>query len=189
MKFFSQKKEPPEPIPDKSPDARKGPERRPIINISTVADEIIAEAMRDGAFDNLPGRGRPLELAKSPYGQENELAHKLLKDNNFTLPWITDRAEMQQKIEQARAEISRRWQIHRIALGRTATSEGQAALIYSWRHTLAELAEELQALNKAIAKVNIGLPHSRFELIKLNLDYELERIGAGRDLISPPASE
>ncbi len=30
-------------------------------------DEIIRQAMREGAFDNLPGKGKPLELIENPY--------------------------------------------------------------------------------------------------------------------------
>jgi DnaJ family protein C protein 28 len=186
MNRFFRKHDPEKRVPDKTPEGEaeeaRQKRRRPITNISTVADEIIAEAMRDGAFDNLPGHGRPLQLDKNPNGEENELAHKLLKDNDFTLPWIADRTEMLDKIRLMRDEIRRNWEVHRIAYERARTDEQRAALVYSWRHTLNDLAEQVKGLNRRIANVNLTLPHSRFEIVKLNLDNELERIGGRREL-------
>jgi DnaJ family protein C protein 28 len=188
-KLFPRRERNPD-IPDKSPEgeaeAARQKRRRPITDVRTVADEIIDEAMRDGAFDDLPGKGRPLKLDKSPYGAENELAHKLLKDNDYTLPWIADRAEMQTKIEAMRAEIRRQWEIHRIAYERAGSADRQAALIYHWRHALSGLAEQVATLNGKIARLNLALPHSRFEIVKLNLDWELERIGGRRELKATP---
>ena len=37
-------------------------------------DQQIREAQERGEFDNLPGKGKPLDLAPNPYAQEQELA-------------------------------------------------------------------------------------------------------------------
>jgi hypothetical protein len=34
---------------------------REVMNFRRIAEQLIEEAMREGAFDNLPGRGRPID--------------------------------------------------------------------------------------------------------------------------------
>lgn len=40
-----------------------------------LVDELIKEVMRDWAFDNLPGHGRPLVLSTIPFAGDADLAH------------------------------------------------------------------------------------------------------------------
>ena len=52
-----------------------------------LADRRIEEAMRDGTFDNLPGRGKPIELEPMP-ADENARATwwalRIMRQNDFT---------------------------------------------------------------------------------------------------------
>ncbi len=52
-----------------------------------VADRKIEEAMREGKFDNLPGKGLPLELEPIPADENARMtwwALKILRNNDFT---------------------------------------------------------------------------------------------------------
>ena len=52
-----------------------------------VADRKIEEAMREGKFDNLPGKGLPLELEPIPTAENARMtwwALKILRNNDFT---------------------------------------------------------------------------------------------------------
>jgi len=56
-------------------------------------DEIIQDAMRKGEFDNLPGKGKPLDLNKDepdPYaaGEGSWLVNKILRENKVAPLWI-----------------------------------------------------------------------------------------------------
>ena len=54
-------------------------------------DQQIEEAQRSGKFDNLPGKGKPLKLNENPFQDPAlDAAYTLLKDNDFTLPWIAE---------------------------------------------------------------------------------------------------
>jgi DnaJ family protein C protein 28 len=53
-----------------------------------LVERKIREAQEQGAFDNLPGQGRPLRIEKNPYARDWELAYKILKDNDFAPPWV-----------------------------------------------------------------------------------------------------
>lgn len=55
-------------------------------------EEIIQEAMREGKFDDLPGKGKPLDLEKDepdPYAREGSwLVNKILRENKVAPLWI-----------------------------------------------------------------------------------------------------
>ena len=146
-------------------------------------DRLLDEAQAKGLFDNLPGRGKPLQLDHNPYAEEQQLAHKILQDNDFTLPWIADRAEMVGKIEALRAELGKAWQTGRDNYTRATTDSQRTTLNREWSHYLNQLENRLATLNKAIGNLNLRLPIANMEILKLNLDQELARITAGRTLI------
>jgi hypothetical protein len=54
----------------------------------TLTERLIREAQADGRFDDLPGLGRPLELADETYAGELALAHHLLRNAGAAPPWI-----------------------------------------------------------------------------------------------------
>ena len=52
-------------------------------------EEIIRQAMQEGKFDDLPGKGKPLNLDQNPHQDPDwRVAHHLLKSAGFSLPWI-----------------------------------------------------------------------------------------------------
>jgi hypothetical protein len=67
----------------------------PLFNADAVAEERIQEAMRRGAFDNLPGAGRPLEfdddLLVPP---ELRVANRILRNAGCVPPELLERREM-----------------------------------------------------------------------------------------------
>ena len=76
---------------------------------SDVMNETIKEAIRNGAFDDLPGKGKPLKLLNNLYFPGTELAYQLLKDNDYTLPGIAERGAVTAKVEALWVEINRVW--------------------------------------------------------------------------------
>jgi uncharacterized protein (UPF0335 family) len=55
-------------------------------------------------------------------------------------------------------------------------------LALSWNRRLEGWREEIKALNKEIADVNLKLPGEGFEILKLRLNFELKRAGASESL-------
>lgn len=67
-------------------------------------DEIIAEARRKGAFDNLPGKGKPLPLGDTdPFAGDDAAGYKLLKEAGFTPEWIELRRQIADEVSLLRA--------------------------------------------------------------------------------------
>lgn len=54
----------------------------------TLTERLIREAQEEGRFDDLPGHGRPLDLADVPFAGEMALAHHLLRNAGAVPPWI-----------------------------------------------------------------------------------------------------
>lgn len=142
-------------------------------------EETIQEAQAEGKFDNLKGKGQPLAHLDN---QHHEIAYQLLKDNDFTLGWISRRNEMQGQIDQfrvrLRAEVSRyqaAWQ--------AATDRGrQQLLLYEWQKQIQTWETEIKTLNNKIRATNLNLPLENLHLITLGLDAELKRVDCGREL-------
>src|SRR5258708_36736306 len=63
--------------------------RNLLFDTHSIAERKIQEAIADGVFDNLPGKGRPLDL-DSDAGTPPELraAHRILKNANVPPDWI-----------------------------------------------------------------------------------------------------
>lgn len=171
---------------DKMSDDREAARRRRegyLEDLRSVVERIIDDAQAKGAFENLPGRGKPLQLdAPNPYAAGQEMAYKLLKDNDYTLPWIANRQEMLARIATFRADIAGRWHTYHHYYQHAPAGAHRTALESEWRRIYAELQERLQKLNKEITALNLTIPVSRLEVLKLNLDRELAQLGGGREL-------
>lgn len=61
-----------------------------------IVEERIRKAQKEGAFEDLPGSGRPLELAEDGHIPEDlRLAYKVLKNAGFVPPEIEVKKEIQ----------------------------------------------------------------------------------------------
>ena len=127
-----------------------------------IVEEKITRAMQDRVFDNLPGKGKPLKLEDNPHEpEEMRTAHRLLKQNDFTLPWIEAWREIEAEREKLREELrdahQRFWQA-----GRSA----------AWELARAHFQGRVQALNRRILGYNLSVPAAVFQ--KPLLDPEAE---------------
>jgi len=154
----------------------------PPVRWSDRMDEVIEEAIRTGAFDNLPGQGKPLKLVKNPYAPETELAYQLLKDNHYTLPWISQRQQVLERIDAFRVELRQIWGRYQAEYREARSETIRLALNIRWNRYLDQWREQIQELNRMIADVNLKQPGEKLEIIKLTLENELERAGAGKTL-------
>ena len=91
-----------------------------LIGFDAVIEAKIAEAQRDGAFDDLPGAGKPLALGDDRLvPEELRMACRILKNAGFVPPEIEDRKEaanLRQLIATAAGAHERRRAFARLAL-------------------------------------------------------------------------
>jgi DnaJ-like protein len=73
-----------------------------------IAGRKIQEAMDEGAFENLSGRGQPLPLDDDPFEDPAlRMAHRLLRNNGFAPAWIEEGKDIEAAIARLRADRAR----------------------------------------------------------------------------------
>lgn len=76
------------------------------MSIDRAIEETIRKAMEEGKFENLSGKGKPLNLQENPYADPAwSAAYRLLQQNGFSLPWLEERKELEAAAEALRRKI------------------------------------------------------------------------------------
>ena len=145
-----------------------------------LIEDIIGEGVNRGVFENLKGKGKPLDLSKNFFAKEQELAHSLLKENEVAPAWIMQRNDILAQQAKLRAEMARKWAGHERAFQVAADSEARGRLTISWDDACLEWLAQIEKLNQEIRNYNLKRPSDRLELFQVKLEKELERIGAPR---------
>ncbi len=146
----------------------------------------IDEATQNGEFDNLPGRGKPLQLNRNPYAPDGaEMAFDLLQKNNLAPAWIGARTALLRDLERWRLHVAALVQQVAVELGPTAGNAQAAPLtagdgaLERWAAQRRILQSEVDALNRRIVDVNLQQPIAHLEILRVRLDDELRAAGAG----------
>lgn len=147
-----------------------------------LMDDLIEDGRRRGLFDDLPGRGRPLNLDKHVYEGGNSLANQLMKDNDVRPAWLSHRLDVVAKVEGLREEIGRAWERYREAFERAHGDSHRPALTLGWDDNCQRWQETMDGLNKEIELYNLKRPSGQPEIYKLRLADELKRANAPRYL-------
>lgn len=133
-------------------------------------EDLIQKAQQEGKFDDLPGKGKPLHLDENPFvNPEWQLAHHVLKNAGYSLPWIEKRKEIIQSLEIARMELTRSWDWYQ-SVEHTAQADVQ------WRQASIQFQEKMDRLNKKIFVYNLEVPSAAFQIAPLQYEHELESI-------------
>jgi hypothetical protein len=144
----------------------------------------IDEAIRNGAFDNLRGKGKPLAIDRNPFAREDQqMANDLLKKNNLAPHWISERTAMLDTIERFRLRFRATSERFQQAWQNAADEKKRSLLDESWQRQLDEWAVEIKELNRRITTVNLQQPIARLEIFKILLEEELTRAGMKRTLM------
>jgi len=137
-------------------------------------DDAIQKAMQDGQFDDLPGKGKPLNLDENPFADpEWELAQHMLKSSGYTLPWIETRQQIEKELEEARSDLKHTWEWKQ---SKAAQKIPSAQVELQWQQRLSAFREKVISLNQRIRDYNLEAPSDRFHLLILNADKEIAAI-------------
>ena len=137
-------------------------------------EEQIRRAMQDGQFDNLPGKGKPLNLDENPFEDpEWHLANKVLRDGGFSLPWIESRKEIEARLEAAQAALSKAWLTRGSDLGSAYTPSQVDA---EWKRAEDAFRSESAQINKLIFSYNLVVPTYQVQRLLINAEREIRKI-------------
>lgn len=112
--------------------------------------------MREGVFDNLRGKGKPLDLDENPYlDPEWQLAYHLLKQNGFAPQFIEQRQAIEIELAAAREALTRSWAWRKRALER---GDDAAFVEAEWGRAKIVFEKVVEELNKRIKLANLEAP-------------------------------
>jgi DnaJ homolog subfamily C member 28 len=136
-------------------------------------EEQIRKAMEEGKFDDLSGRGKPLQLDENPYEDPDwRLANHILQTGGFKPPWLESRREIEGELEAARLNLLRASSWRRSAL---AGNQSPVFVEAEWARAQSMFREKISVLNKRIFDYNLQAPSDHFQILTINIDRELER--------------
>jgi hypothetical protein len=137
-------------------------------------EEIIQKAIREGAFSDLKGKGKPLKLDENPFVDKDwQLAYRMLEQQGFVLPWMEKRSEIESGLNAARGSLVRTWDWRGRALEAGEPSDGVEA---EWGRAEERFREAVTRLNKLIDSYNLEVPSDIFFREKIKVEGELDRL-------------
>jgi hypothetical protein len=121
----------------------------------SIAERKIREAIEAGEFDNLPPKGKPIELDRDP-DPSMWMAHHLLRVNGFAPAWIEESKDIDAAVSRLRADIR--------------NAPRQPEVIEEFRSRATEL-------NRRILTYNLKCPSAQLHKWRLDIENELSLAG------------
>jgi DnaJ family protein C protein 28 len=132
----------------------------------TIVEQRIGAAQSEGAFEGLPGRGRPLRLEINPFlNKTMQLSFDMLQQAGFAPRWIELDREIRERLFQAKKILV-------AALGRDAADNAQV------KNALDRYRNSLSEVNTLIRALNLLVPCDRFSRSLIRADREVESVQA-----------
>ncbi len=140
-------------------------------------ETIIQNAINDGVFDNLSGKGKPLDLRENPLAaKEWRMAFSMLENEGFALPWMEERKEIEKDLKEARLFLQRTWNWR---ITHLESGDNTPMVEHEWRKAQAKFSEVVTALNKRIDAYNAQIPADVFYRPRIVLGREIEEVKQG----------
>jgi DnaJ family protein C protein 28 len=152
----------------------------------SLIDQKIREAMERGEFDDLPGKGKPVDTSENPFEDpELRMAHRMLRNAGFAPSWIEERKDIDAEFELAQRQLSRVWTVLQNAIG----NENEKGARVRWEKALTLFRTQTGELNRRIKAWNLKVPAAGFQRKLIDVEKEVGRVergdlshGAAKDL-------
>ena len=139
----------------------------------SLIDKKIREGIEQGEFDNLPGRGEPVDLTENPFEDPDlRTAYRLLRNAGFAPAWIEERKDIEARIDAARTNLQRARRLF-------GDDNANASAIANWQRAVNEFREIAEELNRRIRRYNLKVPAGGFQTGLVNIENEVSRIQEG----------
>jgi DnaJ family protein C protein 28 len=121
-----------------------------------LVEEKLREAIANGEFDDLPGKGKPQDLRVNPFVHPDQrMAQDMLRAQGFALPWIEERRDLLREREALLRALHTAWERHGGALSTAAQRSRERA---RWRAAVTAFRRDADALNARIRAHNHIVP-------------------------------
>lgn len=129
-------------------------------------EEQIRDAQDAGHFHNLPGAGKPLNLTRNPFAQQEQLAHDMLQNSGYTLPWVEEKRAIEAQLSKAAQQLKRTWMRY----------DGSREAAYGWREAKQTYRETIEQINKRIRTFNLKAPNPHFHILAVDVETSIRKI-------------
>jgi DnaJ family protein C protein 28 len=130
-------------------------------------EEKIKEAQERGDFEDLPGKGKPLDLSENPFlDPAMQLTYKLMKDAGFSPAWIELDKEIRSDLQKAQKLLD----TCKLKRQRLSSDQKGLSTFKGYRkRAIEEYGEFLKALNLKIERFNMLVPMKDKQRRKIDL--------------------
>lgn len=139
----------------------------------SLLDRKIRQAIEDGEFDDLSGKGEPIDLSENPFEDPDwRMAHRMLRNAGFAPAWIEERKEIESEIAAARTALARVW----LVLQNAYQPEHKRSAAQRWQKALEDFRAKHAELNRRIDTWNLKAPAAGFHRQRVDIEREIERL-------------
>ena len=136
--------------------------------LESLAEKRLREAIENGEFDDLPGKGEPIDLRENPEDPDLRTVHRLLRNAGFAPAWIEERKDIDAELAAAQTKLSRAWAL--FGEGGKAKSEAE------WERSVKEFRAQVLELQQRIRIYNLKAPAAVFHRKHIDVEKILESI-------------
>src|SRR5260370_37845419 len=130
-----------------------------------MIEDGIQDARELGEFDNLPGKGRPLNLTQDPLLDPlTAIVHRILRENCVLHPLIEARKTIEADQQQIRSELARAWGVYRHSHSEEA-----------WQEALRTFRAQVKDLNRQIRIFTLKTPSPALHGLALDAEREIKK--------------
>lgn len=156
-----------------------------------IAERKIRDAQEEGAFDNLPGKGQPLNLEQDPrVPPEQRAAYRLMREAKILPDWIQIDKEIRQRLVQWEVRVDQYAQGREEDLRRSQLSHRPTpdAIDRLREKFLLQAAQHLKETNRQIERLNLIVPGHGQQRLRLPLEERMETLEERFPRLTPYAA-
>jgi DnaJ homolog subfamily C member 28 len=137
--------------------------------LESLTEKKLREAIESGEFDDLPGKGEPIDLRENPFEDPDlRTVHRLLRNAGFAPAWIEERKDIDAEFEAAQTKLSRAW----VLFGKS----GELPSDKEWERSVRDFKEKAAELNQRTRIYNLKAPATVFHRRHIDADRIIEAI-------------
>lgn len=137
--------------------------------LESLTEKKLREAIESGEFDDLPGKGEPIDLQENPFEDPDlRVVHRLLRNAGFAPAWIEERKDIDAELESAQAKLSRAFALFGENGARPSDAE--------WERSVKEFRERVTELQQRIKIYNLKAPAVVFQRKQIDAEKIVESI-------------
>ncbi|PSR98319.1 DnaJ subfamily C member like [Actinidia chinensis var. chinensis] len=133
-------------------------------DIVNIVERRIWHSMEEGHFENLPGKGKPLDLSTNPHADPAEdTLYRILSRNKCAPEWVELNKEIRSNIAEWRLALQR------------ALAHREGGNSSKWGECSEALKMQLRSINNKVFRYNLIVPFGR-QMFGLNWEKELDHL-------------